>query len=251
MKNQKPKPVFFMAVLTVGFLAFLMVGLFRIETSNDADAVDEDDHSFVIMPRSDTNRFLLEQEARDALDDPTILSLPNKQFGFSKFAEIGDEPAKPALPDYEVQTKEVTLTESDRVPLVGVYPDPSVDGDTAISRPQLAPIELNSGMTTFSRRIVWLEDGKEILSPITEADLSSIKDLQKLTNTTQVRVVKLKESHVVFLITSCGVAKLDELVLKYTQGKLKKFFTGEAQEKEIPQDILVDWRLIAITLSKR
>lgn len=240
-----------MAVLTVCFLAFLMVGLFRIETSSDINSADEDDHSFVIMPRSDDNKYLLEQEARDALDDPTILSLPNSKFGFSKFAEIGDEPEKPALPDYEVKLQEVVLTATERVPLVGVYPDPGIDGDVAIVRPQLAPVELNSGMTTFSKRIVWLEDGKEILSPISEADLSDVKDLQKLSKTTQVRVVKLKESHVVFLISSCGVAKLDELVLKYTQGKLKKFFTGEAQEKEIPQDILVDWRLVAITLSKR
>ena len=229
---------------------FLILGsLFRIESVEISQTLDEENDLLTIMPRSNRDTFLLEQEARDELDDPTIFSLPHQKLGFSQVLENEGEPPKPSLPVYKVSARSISELERPRIPLVGIYKEPGVGDGNTLVKPELPMVELALGAKTYTRRIVWLEDGKEKLCPLDEKlVVEAAKGLVPVQNT-RIMLKKLSESYICFLVEKCGVAELDDLVLEYTQQKLKLLYTGDLLFKDLPEEIVVDWRLV-ITSAK-
>ncbi|MCH2206157.1 MAG: hypothetical protein MK132_09850 [Lentisphaerales bacterium] len=244
MKRGRGKPSFILPLIVLAVLFLILGGLFRIESVETSQKINQTPTFLTVMPRSETNFYLLEQEARDELDDPTIMSLPHQKLGFSQVLVNEGEPPQPNLPVYKVSARSISGLERARVPLVGVYKEPDAHDGNTLLKPVLPSVELIAGGKTFTQRVVWLEDGKEKLCPV---DLKLVKDAAKgvvPTKNTKILFKKLSKSYVYFLVGKCGVAELDNLVLEYVQTKKKLLYTGDLLYKDLPGKIEVDWRLV-------
>ena len=225
-------------------LLFIFGSLFRIESVEANHNVSQDEALFTVMPHSETNSYLLEQEARDELDDPTIMSLPHQKLGFSQVLVNEGEPPQPNLPTYKVSARSISGLERPRTPLVGIYKEPDATDGNSFVKPSLPPVELMAKAKTFTQRIVWLEDGKEKLCPLRiEACSGSSKGKVPVKNT-RILLQKLSKSYVCFLVGKCGVAELDTLVLEYIQNKKEAVVYRGFDIQGFTKEIEVDWRLV-------
>lgn len=244
MKRSSQKNSYFIPFVLVVVLLFIFGSLFRIESVEANHNVSQDEALFTVMPHSETNSYLLEQEARYELDDPTIMSLPHQKLGFSQVLVNEGEPPQPNLPTYKVSARSISGLERPRTPLVGIYKEPDATDGNSFVKPSLPPIELMAGAKTFTQRIVWLEDGKEKLCPL---ELKLVQEVAKdkvPVKNTRILLQKLSKSYVCFLVGKCGVAELDTLVLEYIQNKKKLLYIGDLIFKDLPREIEVDWRLV-------
>ena len=242
-------------ILLVFTLLFII--LFRIEDSVDqVDATQQDAKLFYMIPGLDTtnlevlnqarkdNLDLRELAARDSFDDPTIMSFPNKKYGFSLERDDTNEPPKPFIEEYHLPLIAVEAPVSERTPLVGIFPDPGEDDTGSLLPPEIGEIELTAQNNAKPDRIVWLENGKEITAPIKAEDAIKIAAGKAPALRTEIKIEKLSTSPVIFLTAKCGVAALDKMVMDHIRLKLTKVFTGELKTAELPDTVSVDWRLI-------
>lgn len=235
----------------------LFMILFRFEGSQTlTEDTEKGEKLFYMIPSADNtdvnvqsqarkdNLDLKELAARDSFDDPTIMSFPNKKYGFSVERRDRDEPPMPFVKEYHLPLIPVEEPLSERVPLVGIYPDPAGNDTGSLQSPAIGEITLLAENISTPDRIVWLENGKEVKSPL------NIEDIRKLaagaipTARTEIKIEKLKTSPVLFLTGKSGVAALDKTVMEYMRSKLLKVFTGESKASDLPNTISVDWRLI-------
>ncbi|MCM8541367.1 MAG: hypothetical protein NE328_13935 [Lentisphaeraceae bacterium] len=242
-------------VLAVFCLLFMI--LFRVEDTPKGNTDEDSTHKlFQMIPDSATkNSNVLDQVAKDKLnihemsarvelDDPTIMSSPNRKYGFSTVRNVNDEPPKPAIEEYSLPVMNINAPLIARVPLVGIFPEPSVDDPGNFTAPTLSDIEIVKTEKEIQNRVVWIEDSLEKNSPV------KIEDVQKAAAgkipelRTEIKVEKLSSSPVLFLVQKCGIPELDSLVMNNLRSRMLKVFVGELDISRLPDSIIVDWRLV-------
>lgn len=251
MKDKSKKTPFVVPLVTVLILFLVLGSLFRIETFDSEGSNQAPSDLISLLPDNTQNTYLMESISRDDFDDPTIMSLPNQRIGFSAFLKNEGEPPQPDLPHYEIAPPNIPEIDQERVPLVGIYEEPDSKAANALIKPKLPKIELEKGSKTYSRRIVWLEDGKEKLCPIEVQKAVESANGNIPTNKTKIKLRKLSESYIYFLVEKCGVADLDALVIEYIQNRLKELYVGNLAYEDMPQEITVDWRLMITSVKSQ
>ena len=251
MKDKLKKSFFIVPLAIVLVLLLILGSLFRIETFESESAFETPVNFISLLPQNTQSKFLMERVARDEFDDPTIMSLPNQKVGFSIVLKNEGEPPQPALPEYNIILPTIPDIEQERVPLVGVYEEPDSKGISSMIKPDLPTIELEHGNKTYTKRIVWLEDGKEKLCPIDLQNAMKSANGRVPGNKTRIKFKKLSESYIYFLVEKCGVAELDDLVVEYIQNKLKELYVGNLAYKDMPDEITVDWRLVITSVKSQ
>ena len=255
-KENNPKHyLIIMGILLVFTLLFMV--LFRLEDSVDKiDSTQQDVKLFYMIPGLETtdldvlsqarkdNLDLRELAARDSFDDPTIMSFPNKKYGFSLERDDNNEPPKPFIEEYHLPLIAVEAPVSERTPLVGIFPDPGEDDTGSLLPPEIGEIEIAAQNNAKPDRIIWLENGKELSAPIKSEDAKKIAAGKAPILRTEIKIEKLTTSPVIFLTAKCGVPALDKMVMDHIRQKLTKVFTGELKASDLPDTVSVDWRLI-------
>lgn len=238
------------------FCLFFMV-LFRVEKApKNEDPQNAPHNLFQMIPHGATkNQNILDQaradnldiaelSARDELDDPTLMSFPNKKYGFSVVRKEKDEPPKPQIEEYVLPVMNVDAPLIDRTPLVGIFPEPSANDTGNLTAPSITTIETPELNKALVDRIVWLEDMVEAKSPFKAEDAKKAAAGKVPTARTEVRIEKLSTSPVLFLVQKSGIPALDSLVMNNLRSRLLKVFVGEIQSESLPDSVIVDWRLI-------
>ena len=238
-------------------LTILFMILFRLEEVDKSEEDSEQDVKlFYMVPGEDTTNpdvlkqvkkdklDLKELAARDSFDDPTIMSHPNKKYGFSLERNDNNEPPMPFLESYQLPLQTIDAPVSERVPLVGIYPDPAANDAGNLKSPSMDALEPLPERKEDLDKIIWLENGKEIKAPVSIADARKAAAGKIPNSRTEIRIEKLSTSPVIFLTGKSGIAALDKLVMDYLRKKLAKVFTAEAKAADLPDRVSVDWRFI-------
>lgn len=242
-------------IMLVFCLLFMI--LFRIELPKKTiEEGGEDLELFYMVPDADTaseqmrqqaeedNLDLIDQQARNFYDDPTLMSFPNMKYGFSSIRTENDEPPPPAVSGYNLPLSDIKTPEKERVPLVGIYPDPAVNDPGNYAPPEIGKIEVEKINREYRLRIIWLENGREIECPV-KADIALKAAGDKIpVAPTKIKIEKLSSGPVQFLVNKCGVPALDKLVMDHFTQMFAKVFTGQLKATSLPDTILVDWRLV-------
>ena len=244
IKKKQQKGRFYLmvwgVVLTIYVLFFV---LFRIEGKSSIDKSKEQNTSLFFITLDSLHPDFAEQQARDELDDPTLMSFPNSKYGFSSVRSGEGEPPPPVLPKYEIGPVAIDALEEKRDALVGIYEDPAKKAPGTIGQPAFAKIEIPVHKKTFSSRIVWLEDGIEKPFPLKTEDILAI-DKKMPQGRTVIDVIKMSASHVFFLKEKSGNDKFDAKILLYLRKKSQMLFLNDQAETTLlPEKIIVDWRL--------
>jgi len=242
-------------ILVVFCLLFLI--LFRIDSSKISNNIKGTElNLFQMVPDSRTRNTAVKEQARkdgldlreiaarDSFDDPTLMAFPNKKYGFSTVREENNEPPSPEIGGYNLPVIKVDDPQSERVPLVGIYPDPDGSDPGNFKAPEVDRVNIPELNKAYSARIVWLENGVEKGSPLKIEDVKKAAAGKIPESVTEIKIEKLSSSPVQFLVKKSGVPALDQLVMHYLRDLFTKVFTGDLQAKELPDTILVDWRLI-------
>lgn len=247
-------------LITLGILAvfcLLFMILFRVEDAPKTENSQSDSHNlFQMIPHSSTksqnvrdqaktdNLNIAEISARDDLDDPTLMSFPNKKYGFSIVRKEKDEPPKPLIEKYDLPVINIEAPLTERTPLVGIFPEPKPNDPGILPIPAITAIETPKVNKELPSRIIWLEDQHEKDSPF-KLDEALKAALGKVpTYRTEVRIKKLATSPVLFLVQKCSIPALDRLVMNHLRSRLLKVYVGEIKAESLPDSIIVDWRLV-------
>ena len=228
-------------------VCLFFMAAFRVQTPDSVTDTEQNNSGLLyMMPRDSGNEhpYFKEQEARDKLDDPTIMSFPNLKHGFSSVRKNEGEPPPPELPVYNLKTPGQESLEISREPLVGEFKVPNSNPAHSLVKPDIEPISTIAAKGRFSKRIVWMEDGKEKLSPYKIDEILKITGDELPPERTELQIVKIEQSHAFFLKQKSGNEKLDKLVLDYFRKLSLSRFLNEKGAKELPGKVIVDWRLL-------
>ena len=229
-------------------LAFvlLLLFLFRIEKpAGPVEPAQKSKQLFRMAPQGEgATDYQNEEAARDELDDPTLMSFPNLEHGFSRIRKNDGEPPVPSLPVYSFKVIEIDEVQQERTPLVASFPDPVAHAGNTLPKPEMEQIKPVKAKGRFSRRIVWLEDGKEKLSPFKIDDILKITENKIPGDRTEISILKVTKGHAFFLLNKCGMNKLDKMVLNNFKNKSINQFTNDKNTEVLPKSVIVDWRLL-------
>jgi hypothetical protein len=224
----------------------LFMFLFRIEKPIDkVETEKETGQLFHMAPRDESmNAYQKEDAARDELDDPTIMSFPNLDHGFSAIRKEGGEPPVPGFPVYDFKLLKIDEVKQERIPLVSNFPDPVIHAGNTLPKPEMEQIIPVKVKGRFSKRIVWLEDGVEKLSPIKIDEVLKITENKIPEGRTEISILKVTKGHAFFLLRKCGIKELDKVVLNHFKNKSLIQFTDDKNTEILPKTVVVDWRLL-------
>ena len=254
-ENSSTNYMIIFGILTIFCLLFLI--LFRIEESPEGeDTQNTDLNLFQMIPSAKTkNPKILERvredrldikelAARDDLDDPTIMSFPNKKYGFSAVLKENDEPPEPRIAEYSLPLQNVNAPLIERTPLVGIFPEPSTNDTGNLKTPEIGKIDLPETPKEIVSRLIWLENGREITPPVKLDEVKKAAAGKIPSAKTEVKIEKLSSSPVLFLVGKSGIEALDQLVMSDLRARLVKVFVGEIKPEALPDSVIVDWRLV-------
>ena len=232
------------AIVLAVILFFMFV--FRIDESIAVVETSEK-NLFHLSPRGPgVSSYQQEQAARDELDDPTLMSFPNLVHGFSQIRKGKGEPPIPNLPVYNFKDLELSETKPVRTPLVKEFLDPVSQAGNTLKQPELVEISTVKSKGRFSKRIIWLEDGSEKLSPFKMDELLKITKNKIPQGRTKISILKVSTGYIFMVLEKCGISQLDKMVLDYFKKKSVAQFTDASKKEILPEFVLVDWRLLQI-----
>lgn len=242
-------------ILAVFCLLFMI--LFRVEETQKGNVNQDASHRlFQMVPDSATKNLgvlkqvekdrlnIVEMSARDELDDPTLMSFPNKKYGFSIVRKENDEPPKPDIEEYNLPLMSINAPLVARTPLVGIFPEPGKNDPGNLRAPAISEIEIPKNNKELESRIVWIEDGVEKTAPFKNEDAVKTAAGKVPEFRTEIRIEKLSSSPVLFLVQKCGVSELDSIVMKELRSRMMKVFVGDLDKSKLPESVIVDWRLV-------
>jgi hypothetical protein len=229
-------------------LASVVIFMFLFRIEKPIDKVKKDKKStqlFHMAPRGEAmNTYQKEDAARDELDDPTIMSFPNLDHGFSTIRKEDGEPPSPSFPVYDFKILKIDEVKQARIPLVSTFPDPVIHAGNTLPKPEMERIKPVKVKGRFSKRIVWIEDGIEKLSPFKIDEVLKITQNKIPEGRTEVSILKVTKGHAFFLLRKCGIKQLDKMVLNHFKNKSLIQFTNDKNTEILPKIVVVDWRLL-------
>ncbi len=246
MKERSPVKHFFIICGVVLAVCLFFLVTFRIEEPKIPEGKAKERAAlFHMSPRgSGMSRQFQEQAARDELDDPTLMSFPNLKHGFSAALNNEGEPPQPKLPGYDVELIKAEMKKDDRKPLVGESPDPVAQSGNTLTKPEVAEIKVPKIKGRFSKRIIWIEDGREKESPFKAEEVLKLVNNKLPSGITELNIVNTTDGAVFFLVKKCGMPVLDQKVLDYYRKKSLSLFIEEDGAGPLPERVFVDWRLL-------